>query len=225
MCQRAFNITITPIGNYKHWSAWKTVFKISCQIYWQIHKFKECSKYPRNATCQDFETFRHRSPGLISRAWNFSWTMVTGAQSKCYGITVATAAGVWNGVTWLAERIWDKVASLADGIWNGVSLMADRVWNGVTWLATRVWNGATWLTDGVCNGVTILAEWIWNGVTWLTELTWNGVTWLAELTWNGVAWLAERIWNGLTWIGRLFLPGNYVTDGVVNFYYGYLDGK
>ena len=179
------NLTITPIANYKHWSVWQTVLEISCQIYWQIHKFKECSKYPRNATCQDFETFRPRSPGLISRAWNFSWTMVTGAQSKCYGITVAMAAGVWNGVTWLAERIWDKVASLADGIWNGVSLMADRVWNGVTWLATSVWNGATWLTDRV----------------------WNGVAMLAELTWNGVAWLAERIWNGLTWIGRLFLPG------------------
>ena len=29
-----------------------------------------------------------------------------------------------------------------------------------------------------------------------------------------------------TWIGRLFLPaGNYVTDGVVKFYYGYLDSK
>ena len=188
--------------------------EISCQIYWQMHKFKGCPKYPRNATCQDFESFRPRSPGLIARVWNFSWAMVTGAQNKCYGITVAMATGVWNGVTWLAERIWNKVISLADEIWNGFSWMADRVWNGVTWLATKVWNGAAWMTDGV-----------WNGVTWLADEVWNGVAWLADLTWNGITWLAEWIWNGLTWTGRLFVPGNYVTDGVVKFYYGYLDSK
>ena len=62
-----------------------------------------------------------------------------------------------------------------------------------------------------------------NRVAWLAEWTWNGIAWLAELTWNGVAWMAEWIWIGLTWIARLFIPaGNYVTDGVVKFYYGYL---
>ena len=66
---------------------------------------------------------------------------------------------------------------------------------------------------------------VWKGVTWLTEWTWNGATWLTEWTWNGVTWLVETIWNGLTWIGRMFLRGNYLTDCLVKFYYGYLDSK
>ena len=80
-----------------------------------------------------------------------------------------------------------------------------------------------------------LAERVWSGVTWLADGAWNGVIWLAKRIWNGVAWLFERTWKGWasgsradlrTWIGRLFLPaGNYVTDGVVKFYYGYLDSK
>jgi len=168
-----------------------------------MHKFKACPKYPRNATWQDFETFRSMTPRLMERAWNVSWTMMTGAQNKCYDITVAMVAGFWNGVTWLAECIWDKVTSSADGVWNGVTWLANRGWNGVAWLADGVWYGVTWLADGV----------------------WNGVEWLAKRTWNGVAWLADWIWNGLTWTGRLFVPGNYVTDGVVKFYYGYLDSK
>ncbi|XP_078374346.1 uncharacterized protein LOC144657858 [Oculina patagonica] len=40
---------------------------------------------------------------------------------------------------------------------------------------------------------------------------------------HGLVWVTEKIWNGLKWIGKLFLPGNYVTDAVVRFYYGYLD--
>ena len=140
---------------------------------------------------------------MIARAWDLSWAMVTGAQNKCYGITVAMAAGVWNGVTWLVEWISNKVTSLADVIWNGVKWLADGVWNGITRLA-----------DGVLNGVAWLAAWVWNEVTWLAE-------WVR----NGVKWLAEWIWNGLTWTGRLFLPGNCVTDCVVKFYYGYFDSK
>ena len=73
--------------------------------------------------------------------------------------------------------------------------------------------------------VAWLADGTWNGITWTAEWVWNGVAWLADEVWYGVTWLAEWIWNGLTWIGTLFLPGNFVTDGVVSFYYGYLDSK
>ena len=73
--------------------------------------------------------------------------------------------------------------------------------------------------------VAWLADGTWNGITWTAEWVWNGVAWLADGVLTGVAWLAEWIWNGLTWIGTLFLPGNFVTDGVVSFYYGYLDSK
>ena len=71
----------------------------------------------------------------------------------------------------------------------------------------------------------MLAEWFWNGVTWLAEGVWNGATWVINGVWNGLSMLAEWIWSGLTWTGSLFLPGNYVTDCVVNFYYGYLESK
>ena len=137
------------------------VLEISCQIYCQIHKFKESPKCPRNTSCRDFETFRPRNPGLIS------WTTMTGAWNRCSDVTVAIASRGWDGVTWLAEWIWDKVTSLTDGIWNGGS-----------WMTERVWNGATWLTDG-----------IWKGITWLADVIWNGVIWAADGVWNGVTWL------------------------------------
>ena len=150
-------------------SVWKWVFEILCQFFCQIHKFKDCPKYPRNATCQHFNTFRPRTLGFIGRAWNVSCTMLRGVWNRCSDITVAVATRGWDGVKWLPEWIWDKVILLADGIWNGVLWTAERVWSGVTWLADGAWNGVIWL-----------AKRIWNGVAWLFERNWKGVAWLGE---------------------------------------------
>ncbi|KAL9969473.1 hypothetical protein ACROYT_G021693 [Oculina patagonica] len=116
-------------------------------------------------------------------------------------MAVTITNGVWKGIAWKSGWIGETVTWLADRAWYGVRCLVDRVWTGGKWLAARVWNG----------------------LTWMVERAWNGVTWMVDWISHGLVWMTERAWDGLAWIGKLFLPGNYVTDAVVKFYNGYLD--
>ncbi len=95
----------------------------------------------------------------------------------------------------------------------------------VTWMANKAWDGVRWLVGKVCKGFAWMADKAWNGLTWIVERICNGVTWMADWMSHALIWMTEKIWNGLAWIGKLFLPGNYVTDALIKFYYGYLDSK
>jgi len=117
----------------------------------------------------------------------------------------------------LIAEAWDFSWALITGASNkclNITVTMATSWDGVAELAEWFWDKVTSLADG-----------IWNRVLWMTGRVWNGVTWLADGVWNGGTWLAEWFWRGLTWTGRLLVPGNYVTDGVVKFYYGYLDSE
>lgn len=46
-------------------------------------------------------------------------------------MSVTTANGVWNGITWMTEWIWENATWLADRVWNGARWLADKVWNGL----------------------------------------------------------------------------------------------
>jgi len=80
--------------------------------------------------------------------------------------------------------------------------MAEWIWDEAV-LAGRVWNGVAWMGEWLLNGFKLMAEWIWNGLALITGWT----------------------WNGLISTGKLFIPGNFVTDAAVKFYNGYSHSK
>ncbi|KAL9969505.1 hypothetical protein ACROYT_G021726 [Oculina patagonica] len=93
----------------------------------KIHRFKESTEYPRNATCRIHETFKLGSPSLLTRVWDFTVTTAKQTWNKCYETTVATANGVWKGISWMTGWIWCKVTSLADKARNGFRWLVNRV--------------------------------------------------------------------------------------------------
>ncbi|XP_078373771.1 uncharacterized protein LOC144657311 [Oculina patagonica] len=167
----------------------------------KIHRFKESTEYPQNTTCRVHETFQLGSPSLLTRVWDFTVATAKQTWTKCYEITVATFNGIWNGIIWMTESTCQKV----------------------TWMANKAWNGVRWLVGKVCKGFAWMADKAWNGLTWIVERICKGVSWMVDWISHALIWMSEKIWNGLAWIGKLFLPGNYVTDALNKFYYGYLD--
>ena len=81
--------------------------------------------------------------------------------------------------------------------------MAEVIWD----IMTRVGNSAR------------------NEVTWMADWTWEQGTWLADEIWNGITWMGEWICFGLKWTRSLFITENFLTDVVLEFYYGNLDSK
>ena len=181
-------------------------------------------------TCSDDEVFEITNPGLISRIWNFTVTVMTQVQDgtlemtsgmwkKCILVSRVVIGKGWNGpeYIWIGMVSWtqEKFARLSDFTWNGARLLGKLLWNCAKWFA-----GVTW------NGFRRLAEFIWSELQWLVDFTINTTYSFAEMVQNKSAELTEIMINGVMWIVEPFVPVvHYVTDVTVEFYFGSLHGK
>ncbi|KAL9969498.1 hypothetical protein ACROYT_G021719 [Oculina patagonica] len=71
-----------------------TSSKIRTPKHTKIHRFKESTEYPRNATCQVHRTFQVGSPSFLMRVWDFTVTTAKQTWTKCCDIAEAMAENV-----------------------------------------------------------------------------------------------------------------------------------
>ncbi|XP_022799455.1 uncharacterized protein LOC111337428 isoform X2 [Stylophora pistillata] len=189
----------------------------------KVFKCKKIPQYLGNTTCFDYDAFETTNPGLISRMWNFTVTVMTHVQDVAVDLT----SGMWKKCIVVLKALTRKVSNGLGYVWIG---MVNWTRGKVAWFSDLTWNGAEWLGKLLWN----CAGLIWNGLYWLADLIWNGLKWLvdfaitasyslSDMVQNKAAELAKMMVYGVMLIVELFVPVvHYITDFVVEFYFGFL---
>ena len=197
----------------------------------QIFKCKEIPEYLRNTTCSDHDVFEITNPGLISRMWNFTVSVMT----QVHDGTLEMTSGIWKKCIMVSRVVIGKVWYGLQYIWIGtvnwtrekLEWFSDLTWNGAKrWVGKLLWNCTEWLAWVLWNGLGGLAAKIWSGLQCLVDFTMTATYLIAEMVQNKSAELIQMVIYGVTWIVEPFVPVFcYIADVAVDLYFDFLHGK